>query len=84
MVSALDLNSNMQKIPPSLMCKTRDNPEQRLDCKEGKNKHKGSKIQNAQARAKKACTLAELTQASLHSFLLSLSTHKTPGFSLWP
>lgn len=47
MVSALELNSNMQKIPPSLMFKTRDNPEQRLDCKDRKNKHKGSKIQNA-------------------------------------
>lgn len=62
-ISALELNRNMQKIPPSPMCKTRDNPEQRLDCKEEKNKHKGSKIQNARTRVKQALTLAELTQA---------------------
>lgn len=60
------------------------NPEKWLDGKGGKCTQ-NRKIQNAWTTVKQAFLFfAELTQESLHYFLLSLSTYKTSVFWPWP
>lgn len=48
------------------------NPEMCFDCKAGKGIHTSRKTLNAWTRVKQACTLEELTQASLCCFFIDL------------